>query len=253
MAEERRLPKGVVEQDQELEGRVQSASEALAELRWQWTLNEENSERVSFAQYARDVGGHKDTIRTYARGYEIFKGANGATPFALVDAIERAKYSEAHNTVIEAVADAHDTTFHVARRHHKDDVKEVKAAVTDEMDKRTEKGETFPAEDQEDYAKKVAQQKKRSREARESARLERSHTGVFMSVDARLTKARQELKEALVEVRDVEFTDEEVMLLERQNEAVQGMSKLLASALVGDSGTDWDAALADLEERRQNG
>jgi hypothetical protein len=44
-----------------------------------------------------------------------------------------------------------------------------------------------------------------------------------------------------------------VELLERRNEAVQAMSRLVGSALSGDSGTDWDAELARLEERMQWG
>jgi ABC-type phosphate transport system auxiliary subunit len=72
-------------------------------------------------------------------------------------------------------------------------------------------------------------------------------------VQRHLSRARQEIKAALEKVRDVQFSEENVELLRRQNEALQGMSRLLAAALSGDSDTDLDAELAQLEERRQWG
>jgi hypothetical protein len=72
-------------------------------------------------------------------------------------------------------------------------------------------------------------------------------------VQRHLSRARQEMKAALQTVRDVQFSEEDVELLRRQNEAVQGMSRLLEAALSGDSDTDLDAELAELEERRQWG
>ena len=72
-------------------------------------------------------------------------------------------------------------------------------------------------------------------------------------VQRHLSRARQEMKAALQKVRDVQFSEEDVELLRRQNEAVQGMPRLLEAALSGDSDTDLDAELAELEERRQWG
>jgi ABC-type phosphate transport system auxiliary subunit len=70
-------------------------------------------------------------------------------------------------------------------------------------------------------------------------------------VQRHLSRARQEMKAALQKVRDVQFSEEDIELLRSQNEAVQGMSRLLEAALSGDSDTDLDAELAELEERRQ--
>ena len=72
-------------------------------------------------------------------------------------------------------------------------------------------------------------------------------------VQRHLSRARQEMKAALEKVRDVEFSEVDVELLRSQNEAIQGMSRLLEAALSGDSDTDLDAELAQLEERRQWG
>jgi hypothetical protein len=72
-------------------------------------------------------------------------------------------------------------------------------------------------------------------------------------VQRHLSRARQEMKAALQKVRDVQFSEEDVELLRRQNEAIQGMTRLLEAALSGDSDTDLDTELAELEERRQWG
>jgi ParB-like chromosome segregation protein Spo0J len=131
----------------------------------------------------------------------------------------------------------------------------IKPAVDREREQREEKGVPFSAEERQGYAKRVAEQKKASRDAEERYRKEerKKHTAMFTEVDARLSEARLELKEALDAVRDVDFTEEEVELLERQNDAVAGMSRLFGSALMGDSETDWDAELYKLEQRRQWG
>ncbi len=51
-----KLPLEVVQEDTELETRIGRMSERLSQLRWHWTLDESNSDRVSFRQYGRDVG-----------------------------------------------------------------------------------------------------------------------------------------------------------------------------------------------------
>jgi hypothetical protein len=67
------------------------------------------------------------------------------------------------------------------------------------------------------------------------------------------SKARRELKEAIDQGRDVQFSAEEVELLVRQGEAARDMASLFIAAVSGDSGTDWDAELYELEQRRQWG
>jgi hypothetical protein len=53
--------------------------------------------------------------------------------------------------------------------------------------------------------------------------------------------------------KDVEFDEEERELLRREGEAARRVLSLAIAAITGDSGTDWDAELAKLEERRQCG
>ena len=110
-------------------------------------------------------------------------------------------------------------------------------------------------EERQEHARKVAAMKKASRDAEERYRQEQRqrHTQMFFEVDARLSKARRELKEAIDQGRDVQFSDAEVALLVRQGEAARDMASLFIGAVSGDSGTDWDDELYDLEQRRQWG
>jgi hypothetical protein len=121
-----------------------------------------------------------------------------------------------------------------------------------ESERREEKGKPSPAEEREDYANKVAEMKERTRarEERDREARRKNHNAVFFDVDARLSKARREIKKALEDVKGVKFEDEEVELLMREADAARGMLSLFSAVLTGDSGTDWDAALAELEYRR---
>jgi Protein of unknown function (DUF3102) len=158
--------------------------------------------------------------------------------------------------IVEAVAEVNDISSAEARQHYQADVSAIRDAVENEKERRDARGDPFDASERADYARRIATMKKRSRDAAERNRQERRkrHTEMFFEMDALLGRARREIKEALHLVREgIEFDEEEVELLERQNEALQAMSKLVGSALSGDSGTDWDAELARLEERRQWG
>ena len=64
-----RLPTSVVAQDHKLETANENSSLELMKLRWHWTLNEANAQRVSVADYAQQVGRKPRVIYTYATGY----------------------------------------------------------------------------------------------------------------------------------------------------------------------------------------
>lgn len=250
------LPAEVVREDRDLEQSREAASEALAHLRWHWTLNESNPDAVSLRSYAKSVGRHTDTILVYARGYVLLTHSVGE--HSISECIERARHSADKQTIIEAVAEANDMTFINARQRHKDEVREVKHAVRNEEERRAEDNESFTPEDKEEYAHKVAKMKADSRKAEERHREEqrRNHSLKFMEMDALASKVRQASRELLDVTRDVDlgvFSEEEVRLLERQIVAAHEMVGLTRTALSGDSGTDWDKALADLEEKRQYG
>src|SRR6516164_1842111 len=63
------LPIEVISQDADLESAIERDTAALAELRWHWTLNDSNPNRVTISEYARQVGRVKSTISTMVNGY----------------------------------------------------------------------------------------------------------------------------------------------------------------------------------------
>ena len=71
-------PKSSLGEDHELEARVEATSERLAYLRWHWTMDESNPQRVSFSQYAQQVGRSEREIRKYAEAYVIYAQQEGS-------------------------------------------------------------------------------------------------------------------------------------------------------------------------------
>ena len=105
---------------------------------------------------------------------------------------------------------------------------------------------TEPAEEPTEEDREDAEERHRAQQRKRPA-------AMFMEADGRVSNARRELKKALDAARDVEFSDEEVELLVRQGEAARDMASLFIAAVSGDAGTDWDAELYELEQRRQWG
>lgn len=56
--------------DEELSGRRAATGFELAELRWHWTRDEQNPERVSGAEYARRRGISRYAVNVYARCHQ---------------------------------------------------------------------------------------------------------------------------------------------------------------------------------------
>lgn len=247
------LPKGVVAEDRQLERAAESATEALAYHRWHWTLDESNPDRVSIRQYAEAVDKAMQTIQVHVKGYMLSAQSDRDIP--VTEGVERARMSAERELASDAVAQAHGIKLSTVRLLHKDEVKEVQSAVQREAERREEHAEDFPADAREDYAKRLAEMKKRTqeREEREEEQYKQNHGWAFFDIDTDMSKARELMRTALTKVKDVQFDDEERELLQRENEAIRGMSRLIESALTGDSGTDWDAELALLEERREYG
>lgn len=104
------LPQHVVKKDAELTSIRDKAQEELAQLRWHWTLDESNAERLSVRAYTKQVKGDRHTIQSYADGYSVWVAA--ARPQGkLPEFIKRAKVSEERAAKIEAVAEATGLTF----------------------------------------------------------------------------------------------------------------------------------------------
>lgn len=63
------LPVEIVAEDQRLDAQARSAQMDLAALRWHWTLDESNPDRVSFGAYAAAIGGKRhNTISRMVNG-----------------------------------------------------------------------------------------------------------------------------------------------------------------------------------------
>jgi hypothetical protein len=103
------LPTEVVQQDRTL----QKAADDLAQLRWHWTLDESNPDRVSFREYARQVGVHKKSVGAMANGYAAYITAGGGDvpptpgePQSVTDHIELANMGAERQDAVKAVAKA---------------------------------------------------------------------------------------------------------------------------------------------------
>ena len=73
------LPSEVSERDRSLQGEAEQSSQALARLRWQWTLSDDPADRggadkVSFRSYGRAVGVGESLIRRYANAWAKWLG-----------------------------------------------------------------------------------------------------------------------------------------------------------------------------------
>jgi hypothetical protein len=128
------LPRKAVEEDQELESRASSASEALMQHRWHWTLDETNEKRVSLRAYASAVGRVLKTIQAYANGYALMK-ADGGASVTPNEAMERANMGAETKAAVEAVAKAHGIKFQTARRSRGEEVRRVRETAGENAEK----------------------------------------------------------------------------------------------------------------------
>lgn len=113
------LPKHVIEEDRQLDEAVSRTSEALARLRWHWTLDEHNEERVSVREYARQVGRSFPAVHSYANGFRISRDRG----IPISEAIERARVSAETEAATEAVAEARGVAFSTARQQYSAEVR----------------------------------------------------------------------------------------------------------------------------------
>lgn len=217
--------------------------------------NFEGSERTAQA-YMR-LYRRRDEIRNGAADLSI-RGALSSLSVPKPEPVETVEEATVPSIPAKAVAEAYGTSVEAIRSgRYKNETREVRNAIADEQERREARGESFDAEERAEHARKVAEMKKRSREAAERHRAEqrKRHGEMFLDVDADVSKARRAIKSALEKIKDgdIPFDDEEVELLERENAALQDTARLFGAALTGDSGTDWDAELYELEQRRQWG
>ncbi len=233
-----KLPVDVIHEDADLESRVGRISERLAKLRWHWTLDETNPERVSLKQYARDVGRHFTTVRGYAKGYEAFCDAGGS----IGEAIERARMGAETESATEAVANARGTSFGHTRKERSTEVRRVRGMARQRAE---DKGTTV-----EEEAPKVAEQIVRVEKVGKQVAAERKEKlGLrFVEMEGKLDKVKRELVDAVRLAQEIGWGDEEIGLLQHDLANIKSLLHLIDMALVGSADVDWDKELTKLSE-----
>lgn len=232
------LPARVVAEDKRLDRAATSASEELARLRWHWTLDESNPERVSLSEYARAVGRARSIISRDANAYVLLRRG---TATALTDARERANMGAETEAATEAVANARGVSMQQARKARPTEVKRVRDMARERVE---QQGGTI-----EEQAEKAADWIVRSEKAERRRTADRNERlGLrFVELEAHLEAARRRLGEALEVARAVDWEDEHQELLRHTLGQVKALLTLIDVALAGVADVDWDAELAALE------
>jgi len=218
------LPKNVVGLDHRLQNASEASARELMELRWHWTLDEANDRRVSFSQYARDVGMNRQTIMSDARAHTFIT----ANPNMTTDtARERAKTDAEKFQAIEAVAQARGVGAHTARQRYQDEVKRVRTYARD----RAEQNDTTVEQEIPKVAKALVQQSKSEERQRENARKE--HGQDWFVISGGLAKAALAVTDVVSSATRAEFSGKERELLRHQMATVREALDLLDDALGG--------------------
>lgn len=227
------IPAHVVTEDHTLEDKTNKTQEELARLRWHWTLDESNPDRVSCYRYAADIGRSESNVSRMAHGFAAFTlCAQGQT---LGECIARAGASAEKQAAVEAVAKVEGKTYQSAARRNRPEVKEV----LHEARRRAEKHGTTVEEE----ALTVAERRKQGRDAlgsQEQRDKERTDLRVI-AVLGHFTKAGQQVDAARKEIDGVPFDAEERELISDALEALAIKFQMVQASLA-----DWDAELANI-------
>lgn len=231
------IPQEVVKEDHQLA----QAADALAKLRWHWTLDETNPKRVSFRAYAEAVGRSHVTIRNMAAGYGSFlaEGVRG-TPNtrSLNDHLELAKLSQRKQAATEALADAQGISVGNVASTQRDRVKDVVELAEAAAERRgTSVEEEIPRA-------AISHHRTREHAAKQRDEHKKRHTMRYIEMEGHLAAAKQRLTDALKCAQDVDFDREEADLIADSIRNISALLRLLDARFAGTSGTDWDAELA---------
>lgn len=236
-----------VERDRELEAAHGRTLAELAEHRWHWTLDEQNPKRVTFAEYARGVGRAPSIVQAMAHGYVAWQKnrhvpvAAGA-PDNLYGFIEQAKLGAAKAEATQAVAVASGKSFATVATSGRSEVREVLATAQDRAERRgTRVSDELP---------KVAQARAASQKAtRERDASRRASAFRIVEFEGHLGAAVRRLRAALQLVRELEFEDEEVELIEGTIRQLRTLIELVDVRVTGQAGIDWDDEFAQIMEQ----
>ena len=238
------LPTEVVTADHTLEQTAEKASGQLAKHRWHWTLDESNPSRVNFTEYAAQVGRSVKTISTHANGYATWLDENTVSPPGetrpLGDHVRRADMGAETRAATDAVAAARGVSSKTAGNARSPEVRRVREMARDRAEKH---GTTVDEE-----APKIAEQIVKQEHADAALARDRSaRLGLrYVKVENVLANMYRRGQEALTEMRDIPWEDEQRELLIGALGNIKAVLNLIDVALSGAAEVDWDAELAKL-------
>lgn len=235
-----RLPDKVIEQDHKLEQTAESAARALIQLRWHWTADESNAQRVSVREYASAVGRKEADIRRDAVAYGLMTGAQGVVR-SPNEARERANMTTETQAATEVVAKAYNLSFGQTRKMHGHEARRIRDVARQVAEERG----TSTVDEIPQVAARTYQSREADRRTRDDRRQRRTFR--YLEVEGSLTKARQNLLAAVRASEGVDFDGEERELLRDTLDNVSRLLALLDRAIAGTYDTSWKDELRVLE------
>lgn len=235
------LPNEVIVEDR----RLSSAADELMELRWHWTLDESNPQRVSQSEYARQVGRDQAVINrdanawadyAAAQSYDL-KGIAPGSPQTPNDYRQLRKLSEDRQTAAKAIAATTGTSVANVASNKRDEVD----AVLNTARERAETNQTTL-----DYEiQKAAEWRTKARKAAQVDQDEhRKAQGLrYIEIEGLVGKAMQSLRKILAVSEGVELGGEETDLLTKSLGDLRSLLGLIDLRIAGETNIDWDAEL----------
>jgi hypothetical protein len=239
------LPPEVITTDHQLEQAADQASGSLVKHRWHWTLDDSNPGRVSITEYARQVARHHSVISSQVNGYALWLDENTSRAEAsetrpLHEHVRRASMSSETQAATEAVAKARGTTFRTAEDKRPTEVRRVREMARD----RAEKHGTTVEEEAPRLAEQIVTQEKADARLADERK---ARLGLrFVKAENILARMYREGQNALTEMRDIPWDDEQRQLLIGALANIKALLNLIDMALSGAADVDWDAEMAKL-------
>ena len=234
------IPRKIIEADHRLERAAESSAAQLAELRWRWTKDETNAQRVTVGAYAAAVGRRPEAIRVMALGYAEWKNpVRVANDRSLNDCIELAKLGAEAQAATVAVAKALGKSPGNVASSERGTVRGVLANARDAAERKgTSVGEEIPR-----AAASIA--KTRAVEAKTRSERKARYGLRYVQIDGKILTAKRHLTEAL-ELADDIADEEERELLRDAIANLVALTHLIDLRLGGAPDIDWNAELVKL-------
>lgn len=197
------LPMSIIDEDDRLEGAIDKAKRELAWLRWHWTLDQSNAERVTVDEYAQSVRRKPVEIQRYARAYPLLQKS---PDMGVAEAIRRAIEGKNITAAKEAVSKARRITYNTVStdRQYRGEAREVERLAKD----RAKKHGTSVAEEAPPIARKLAKApppvpRKKSIVDDIDALLDRSEKWDLEAIEDLSQEVAEDLREACDDLADL--------------------------------------------------